>query len=118
MSLENKIEKIIRNTISEMDSEPYDINNGQCGGFAKIVADKLEEIGVDSKRPCEDYIIEDCYDKNYTSHYWVYVPKTGKNYDAECPEGVKDATKLPIFQKIDDVWSEDEVLDNRYTSCD
>lgn len=118
MRLEDRIEEIIQDTISEMDCDPYDINDGRCGEFAKRVAEKLENIGIECERPCEDYVIRNCYNKNYTSHYWVYVPKLGKNYDAECPKGVKNAVELPIFQKINDVWEEDEVLDNKYTSIE
>lgn len=116
MKIEQKIQKIVKDTILEMNCNPYDINDGRCGEFASRVADKLESIGIECERPCEDYAIKNCYNKNYTSHYWVYIPKTGKNYDAECPEGVKNAVELPIFQSINDVWEEDEVLDNKYTN--
>lgn len=110
------VSSIMEEVVEEMDSDPYDINDGECGVFARKVKEKLESEGIECERPVENYIIKDCVEKSYASHRWVYVPSTDKNYDAECTEGVDNALNLPIFKKIDDVWDEEEVIESKYTN--
>lgn len=114
--MDNLVSSIMKEVVEEMDSDPYDINDGECSVFARKAKDKLESKGLEAERPIENYIIENCLEKSYASHRWVYVPETGKNYDAECTEGVENALDLPIFRKIDDVWDEEEVIENKYTT--
>jgi hypothetical protein len=72
-----------------------DINNGWCDEFAKSVKDTLSN-------PVDLSIYSYGFDSNgYTSHAHKWIFYDGKHYDAECPEGVKNPSKLPIFQRSD-----------------
>lgn len=115
VSLDEHVSGVMKETVEELDCDPYDINDGLCGEFARIAKSKLEKDDIEAERPTENYVIRDALEKSYVSHRWVYVPDTGKNYDAECTEGVHNAVNLPIFQKIDDVWDEDEIIESRFT---
>lgn len=70
-----------------------DINNGWCDEFAKSVRDTLsysDNISICSYG----------FDSNgYTSYAHKWISYDGKHYDAECPEGVKNPSELPIFQR-------------------
>lgn len=99
---------------------PRDVNGGLCDAWAEEAADLLAEHGI----ACEVYadgsfqhlegfgawdtellaehwpecvpppgFVEHQVDM---AHYWLYVPSTGKHYDAECLEGVLNFFDLPI----------------------
>lgn len=116
--MEKLVTDILNSIVEEMEEDPYDINDGACGEFARRAKERLGDEGIKAERPVDKYIIEDCFEKGYAAHEWVYVPSTGKNYDAECTEGVQNALDLPIFKKIDYAWDEDEVIENRFTTED
>lgn len=73
---------------------PEDINNGYCSQFAKSVKDTM---GNPDGLQIKSYGYTGSYQS--TAHKWVYYE--GKHYDAECPEGVDEASKLPIFVRND-----------------
>lgn len=60
---------------------PYDINCGQCEEWAG----RVEELVGDSVTVHDP---DECH---------VFIEHGGKFYDAECPEGVTDWRRLPIF---------------------
>lgn len=106
------IAEIILRLVSTWDDgqpfDPYEINNGQCEDFAMAL---IEELGGyrEINKACTKGLTE--FDVcNFTdfgdlpSHVWVWFD--GKHYDAECPEGVEDWRKLPLFAKI---WDEPDL---------
>ncbi len=77
-------------------SSAYEINNGGCEEWANEVAALL----ANTTRP-EDHAVETwetVFGYADTSHVFLCID--GKFYDAECPEGVDDFTKLPLFSKL------------------
>jgi hypothetical protein len=87
-----KIAEIIAFYISEYGIDPYEINNGSCEEFADDVIDALESDGITGAEMSGTPTFE------LPGHYWVDY--NGKSYDAECPDGVDNWRKLPIFQKF------------------
>lgn len=83
---------------------PEDINNGLCGDFADMVCWILS----DTQRPWYDGCPAPpdgvrlfgtpggC--DGPAAHTWIVGPD-GRHYDAEVPEGVSHASKLPIFER-------------------
>jgi hypothetical protein len=78
--------------------DPYDINCGQCEEFAH---DVLDALGVDETDDLCAVWIEDLIDTPYpdASHKvirWVDGPWVFY-FDAECPEGTRDLSLLPVI---------------------
>ena len=88
-----QIDVAISELIEKYAKSPWDINNGDCEGFA---LDLIEMIGgEDWDTNCLGDYGDLC--ELLPGHVWVW--KDGKHYDAECPEGVTDPLELPIFNR-------------------
>jgi len=70
----------------------YDINNGLCEEFAVQLEEKIPGSEINATPTCYEF------DKGWPGHYWLEYK--GRCYDAECPNGVRDWKKLPIFVKF------------------
>lgn len=70
---------------------PIKINCGYCEDFANIILTQFPE----SEEYCTE-TVADSFSSELAGHIWVF--SNGKHYDVECPEGVEDWKKLPIFQ--------------------
>lgn len=83
-----RITEVILEVLAEWDMDPYLINSGSCDEFAGEVIERMggysDEL-TDNASP----------DESWVGHYWIKY--RGMCYDAECPEGVKNWKKLPIF---------------------
>ena len=67
------------------------INNGNCEGFAVRV---INLMGGYSK---ELTLEESDWDSEFFGH--CFIAYRDRYYDAECPNGVSDWHKLPIFKR-------------------
>jgi hypothetical protein len=77
-----------------------DINNGYCKKFATGVDDVVgEPIQIETWG----------FEGSYTSHAHAWIRYEGRCYDVECPQGVKEAGELPIFQRAGIVPSETDI---------
>ena len=77
---------------------PYDINCGFCEEWGERVAELYREAtgnnGIDVIDPGN---LSGNPDDSLLGH--VFIRFRGRYYDAECPEGVDDWRKLPLFTK-------------------
>jgi hypothetical protein len=65
-------------------AQPWDINRGRCVDWAELVCAAVPGAVMEE------------YDDGDMLHTFVVLD--GRLYDAECPDGVTDATSLPCFQ--------------------
>lgn len=86
----------IRLYLEEYPEEPKEINNGLCADFATVVGELLHGLGS----PPEGFYYVST-PPGVCAHTWVC--RKGKHYDAEAPQGVEHASKLPIFKRYR-VW--------------
>lgn len=76
-----------------IEYHPYDVNNGNCDIFAH----ELETLALAEGHNVE--VRQTDFDDDEVLHFWLYDKTTGRCYDAEEPEGVKDFNYLPIFNR-------------------
>jgi hypothetical protein len=79
-------------------ADAYDINCGYCEEWAAITRQKYFELTGQS-------VIEILSDIDLIGDFGevpghAFIRFEGKYYDAECPEGVDDWRKLPLFTRI------------------
>lgn len=107
MTTKKKItEKDVTETIENLIVEyrkafeliPRTINNKSCGFFANSVSDTLKDksIKVQCKTAPEVFDV-DLNIMGLPQH--VFIKHGKKYYDAERPEGVKDPSELPFYQR-------------------
>jgi hypothetical protein len=76
----------------------YDINCGLCEEWGERVRELYREAtGRDEVDVLDPGNITGNADDSLEGH--VFLRFRGRFYDAECPEGVSDWRKLPLFQK-------------------
>jgi len=77
--------------------DPYNINNGECEDFARAVAAQAVLDKVDC---LIDWRSTEYYRNNESlpGHIWLYDRFTKLHHDAECPQGVRNWRRLPIFK--------------------
>ena len=81
------MDQIIKEALEVFGLTPYEINTGNCDGFADLLLAKAEELGLDVKLIVNDSI----------GHVWVKY--RGKHYDAETSIGVTNWKELPAFNR-------------------
>ena len=89
--------EVVAKISADWGKDPYDINNGECEDFAGAVATQAVLDGVDCLldwRCTEYYRNSDAL----PGHIWLYDRFSKRHYDAECPQGIRDWRRLPIFQ--------------------
>ena len=70
---------------------PWDINNGTCGDWADLVAEKIPGVLV-CTTPERDW------NAGWLGHYWIKIKgKDGLYYDSENLDGVRHWRQLKIF---------------------
>lgn len=93
----NKITNIIlslRKKWKKQGFTPFQINNGNCDIFANEVITKLGGYSDILYDVCTENFVKF---GELIGHIWITYK--GKYYDVECPNGVKDWKKLPIFNR-------------------
>lgn len=94
------ITKAIQYFLKAYDESPYQINCGLCEEFA---TDVLKRLGHPYKDETDERCMlwhdnmPDCTEEEAAHWSHCFIKWDGKFYDSECPEGVTEWRKLPIF---------------------
>lgn len=85
---------------TEYNLPAKEINNGMCGEFARNV---IAEHPQARQKVWQELVPWNTYDTAaghiFGDHVWIVYDVTGRHYDAESPNGVKNFWELPHFQR-------------------
>lgn len=84
----SELSSAIRKYVKAWEMSPEQINNGNCGFFAAMV---IESLGGETDDLFESFNAE----MFLQAHVWITFQD--RHYDAECPDGVDEPSKLPFF---------------------
>lgn len=110
------IQTAIRLSLEDWAIPPEEINGGLCGDFVDFVCHILDQPNMPEGfeiwgTPPPAHLIPDgccpCYPFGHT-----WIVKDGVHYDAEVPQGVEHASKLPIFKRYR-VWRKERAKGGR-----
>jgi len=85
----------IQQLVGEYKKSPHNINNGECEDFAMTIIERMGGYTEELREGTPDF------DSVLPGHYWIEYK--GKYYDAECPSGVSDWHKLPVFRRANQI---------------
>jgi hypothetical protein len=98
--LTETIEDLIVQYRKDFELIPRTINNKSCGFFANAVSDTLKDKSIKVQCKTAPKVLGVDLDTIGLPQH-VFIEHKKKYYDAERPEGVKDPSELPFYQRYE-----------------
>lgn len=98
------VTRTILELVKGWNEDPKEINSGCCGEFSHAIWETLgRNDDIQTWWGDDPGVIKFFNGKPYDSYGHSFVSFQGMFYDAECPNGVDNPTKLPFYIREDKI---------------